>query len=234
MRDDWQDVLHLYQKIVTATRLQYLRQQAGWKVRRGIYSARVVLWLMIVQRLHGGATLASAVQLLIQGAAGTLLEPCHRVRRGRISARTGGYCQARRKLPKLLCRQVTEEIVEQLRQVLNREQTGRRNIFLLDGSSLELEHCPDIVEAYPPAQNQHGKSHWPVLRMVVAHDVDTGLAQAPDWGPMYGAAAVSEQALAEAVMAQLPGDATVLGDRTSAYSGWRMSPSSEAWTCCCG
>jgi hypothetical protein len=214
MRSDWQDLLYLYQQIVTASLLQYLQRQAGWKVRRGIYSARVVLWLMMVQRLHGGATLASAVQLLIQGAAGGLLENCRRVRCGRISTRTGGYCQARRKVPKLLCRQVTEEIVEQLRQVLNRDAAEKqRNVFLLDGSSLELEHGPDIVDAYPPAQNQHGQSHWPVLRIVVAHDVDTGLAQTPHWGPMYGTAAVSEQELAEAVMAQLPGDATVLGDR---------------------
>lgn len=213
MRSDWQDLLYLYQQIVTASLLQYLQRRAGWRVPRGIYSARVVLWLMIVQRLHGGATLASAVQLLIQGAAGDLLENCRRVRHGRISTRTGGYCQARRKLPKLLCRQVTEEIVEQLRQVLSRDAAEQRNVFLLDGSSLELEHSPDIVDAYPPAQNQNGQSHWPVLRIVVAHDVDAGLAQTPHWGPMYGTAAVSEQELAEAVMTQLPGDATVLGDR---------------------
>jgi len=213
MRSDWQDLLYLYQQIVTASLLHYLQRQAGWKVRRGIYSARVVLWLMMVQRLHGGATLASAVQLLIQGAAGDLLENCRRVRRGQISPRTGGYCQARRKLPKLLCRQVSEQIVEQLRQVLNRDAAEQRNVFLLDGSSLELEHSPDIVDTYPPAPNQNGQSHWPVLRIVVAHDVDTGLAQTPHWGPMFGTAAVSEQELAEAVMAQLPGDATVLGDR---------------------
>jgi putative transposase len=213
MRSDWQDLLYLYQQIVTASLLQHLQRRAGRNVRRGIYSARVVLWLMIVQRLHGGATLASTVQLLIQGAAGGLLENCRRVRHGRISARTGGYCQARRKLPKLLCRQVTEEIIEQLREVLNRDTAEQRNVFLLDGSSLELEHCPDIVDTYPPAQNQNGQSHWPVLRLVVAHDVGTGLAQTPHWGPMYGTAAVSEQELAEAVMAQLPGDATVLGDR---------------------
>jgi hypothetical protein len=36
------------------------------------------LWLMILQRLHAGATLAAAVQLLIQGAAGTLLQRRHR------------------------------------------------------------------------------------------------------------------------------------------------------------
>jgi hypothetical protein len=206
-------VFELYQRTVTAGRLQYLQNQAGWKTRRGIYSARVVLWLMMLQRLHAGATLAYAVQLLIQGAAGSLLENCHRVRRGRISCRTGGYCQARHKLPKLLCRQVSEAIVEQLRQVLSRDVSGPRNVFLLDGSSLELEHCSNLLDTYPAAQNQYGKSHWPVLRIAVAHDVDTGLAQPPAWGPMYGTEAVSEQELAEQLMAQLPGGATVLGDR---------------------
>jgi hypothetical protein len=213
MTSDGQSVLGLYQQIVTAGLLQYLQKQAGWKTRRGIYSARVVLWLMMLQRLHAGATLASGVQLLIQGAAGVLLENCHRVRLGRISGRTGGYCQARRKLPKLLCRQVSQQIVEQLRQVLSQDVPEPPNVFLLDGSSIELEHCPEIIEAYPPAQNQHGKSHWPVLRVVVAHDAHTGLAQPPAWGPMYGSAAVSEQELGEQVMAQLPRGATVLGDR---------------------
>lgn len=213
MTTDWQSVLNLYQRTVTVGLLQYLQKQAGWKVRRGIYSARVVLWLMILQRLHAGASLSAAVQLLIQGACGELLADCHRVRHGRISSRTGGYCQARRKLPKLLCRQVSEEIVEQLREVLSRDSPGPQDVFLLDGSSLELEHCPDLVEGYPCAQNQFGKSHWPVVRILVAHDVNTGLAQVPAWGPMYGAGAVSEQELAEQIMVHLPRGGAVMGDR---------------------
>jgi len=48
----------------------------------------------------------------------------------------------------------------------------------------------------PPATNQHGQGHWPVLRIVVmARRARTGLAQQPCWGPMYGPQAVSEQAL---------------------------------------
>jgi hypothetical protein len=209
MTPDSQSVLHLYQRIVTAGLLEYLQKQAGVKVRRGIYSARVVIWLMILQRLHRGATLATAVQLLIQGAADPLLQDCCRVRQRKISARTGAYCEARQKLPKLVCRQVMEETIRGLREVLGQ---GQDNVFLLDGSSLELEHCPELVSRYPVAQNQHGNSHWPVLRIVVAHDAETGLASSPEWGPMYGTAAVSEQELAEKVMGHLPAGATVLGD----------------------
>ena len=212
MQTDLASIFLLYQQTVTAGLLQFLQKQAGMKVRRGVYTARVVLWLMILQRLQS-ATLAATVQLLIQGAAEPLLQDCRRLQRGRISARTGAYCQARQKLPKLLCRQVTEEIIEQLRQILGRGTQGQRNVFLLDGSSMELEHCRELLSGYPPAQNQHGKSHWPVLRIVVAHDADTGMASTPYWGAMYGATAVSEQELAEKAMDHLPAGATVMGDR---------------------
>jgi hypothetical protein len=40
-------ILDLYQRAVSVSLLQYLQQQAGGKFRRGVYSARVVLWLMI-------------------------------------------------------------------------------------------------------------------------------------------------------------------------------------------
>jgi hypothetical protein len=210
---DWQSVICLYQQIVTTGLLQYLQKQSGVKVRRGIFCARVVIWLMMLQRLQRGATLTTAVQLLIDGAADPLLQDCHRVRERNISARTGAYCQARQKLPKLLCVRVSNEIVEQLRQVLAKNEPDQGNVFVLDGSSLELEHCPELLRCYPPAPNQHGKSHWPVVKIVVAHDVDTAMAQLPEWGSMYGHAAVSEQELGERLMDRLPPRATLVGDR---------------------
>jgi hypothetical protein len=211
---DWSSLLKLYQQIVGAGVLQYLEKQTGPRRKRGIYSAQVVLWLMMVQRLQGRGTLASAVQALLEGAADPLLFKCRRVRRKRISCRTGGYCQARQKLPKLLCRQVSQEIVERLRQVLHSGESGEpTNVFVLDGSSLELEHARPLVRLYPPAQNHHGQSHWPILRLVVLHDLDTGLAQQPCWGAMYGPQAVSEQELAEKAMDSLPAQSVVVGDR---------------------
>src|ERR1700754_2852708 len=183
------------------------------KIRRGVYSAPVVLWLMIIQRLQKVGTLAAAVQLLIQGAATPLLQNCQRVRTGRISARTGGYCQARKKLPTLLCSNVFREITEQLRKMLGLEDPATPRVYLVDGSSLELEHSRVLIRNYPPAQNKHGVSHWPVLKIVVLHEMQTGLAEQPQWGPMYGTKAVSEQQLAEQAIAGLPAGAVVMGDR---------------------
>ena len=209
----WSDLLGLYQQALTVGVVEYFQQQAKMKIRRGIYSVPVVLWLMILQRLHPVATLAAAVQLLIQGAATPLLQDCRRVRKQRVSARTGGYCQARQKLPTLLCRNVFREIAEQLRRMLGLEDQGEPRVYLVDGSSLELEHSLELVRNYPPAENQHGVSHWPVLKIVVLHEVKTGLAEEPQWGPMYGAQAVSEQELAEQAMDRLPAGAVVMGDR---------------------
>ncbi len=206
---EWLNILELYQRIVCGGLIQYLQQQAGMNPRRGIYSASVVLWLMMLQRLNRGGSLANTVQLMIAGAAAPLMHPCRRVNEKRISCRTGGYCQARQKLPKLLCRQVSQEIVEQLRQILNTGQDETRNVFVLDGSSIELESSPELLRLYPPQRNQHGRSHWPVLRLVVLHDLVTGLAQEPCWGSQH----ISEQVLCEQAMQRLPADSVVVADR---------------------
>jgi putative transposase len=96
---------------------------------------------------------------------------------------------------------------------LGREDHDEPRVYLLDGSSLELEHSRELVKKYPPAQNQHGVSHWPVLKIVVLHELKSGLAEEPSWGPMYGLQAVSEQELAAASLDRLPAGAVILGDR---------------------
>jgi hypothetical protein len=207
------NMLDLYRRALSVGAVEYFQKQAGVRIRRGIYSAQVVLWLMIIQRLHAVGTLAAAVQMLIHGAAQPLLQDCRRVRRRRISSRTGGYCQARQKVPTVLCRQVSTEITCQLRRLLGLEERSGPHVYLLDGSSLELEHSRELLRSYPPAQNQHGVSHWPVLKIVVLHEMQTALAEEPQWGPMYGPKAVSEQGLAEKAMDRLPAQSVILGDR---------------------
>jgi len=191
--------------------VEYLQKQARVKIRRSIYTAQVVIWLMILQRLQPRGTLATGVEALLAGAADLLLSRCGRAQQKRISRRTGGYSHARQRLPKLLCRQVATELVTRLREIL--DPGASRSSYVLDGSSLELEASPSLRKAYPPAENQHGRAHWPVLRIVVLHELETGLAEEPRWGPMYGAEAVSEQGLAHQAMDALAPDSIVVGDR---------------------
>ena len=130
-----------------------------------------------------------------------------------MSSATGGYCQARQKLPKLVASQVGERLLEQLRTEMQEGWRGlQRPVFVIDGSTLQLQREPELVEAFSPGRNQHGENHWPVLRIVVFHDVFSGLALRPGWGAMYGERAVSEQALAAQAVERLPREAVVLGD----------------------
>ena len=77
---------------------------------------------------------------------------------------------------------------------------------------MRLPHTPVLCDRYPPGSNLHGENHWPLLRVLVAHDVYTGLAMRPIWGPMHGQQAVSEQGLLEEAIDRLPDGSTVIGD----------------------
>jgi hypothetical protein len=217
-------VFDLYVHLAPSELFRLLQRQMGVTVHDGIYSARVVMWMMINQRLHGRGTLASSVEQLVQGRFDALLSRCKRVRKRKIALSTGGYCQARQHLSKLLVSRSMDELIERLRsRLLEGGSRLSQRVYLLDGSTLQLEHGPELVKAYPLASNQHGKAHWPLMRIVVLHDLETGLAERPYWGPMHGRHAVSEQALAERATQHLPAGSVVLGDRnfgifSTAYS----------------
>ena len=136
---DEHQLLCLFRKVAPASFLEDICQEQDYHFRQGVYSVAVVVWLMIWQRLGTRRSLAAAVQCLLQGSAGALLQPCKRREQDKISAATGGYCQARQKLPKQVAAEVTDRIVEQLRSQMQEGWPGlHRPIFLIDGSSLSL------------------------------------------------------------------------------------------------
>lgn len=188
--------------------------QSGPGSGSGIYSSAVVTWLMITQRLHPKGTLQATMEHFQQHWPTSLLPDCKRVREQNISINPGGYCQARQNMPTILATQVCDQVLAKLQERLSGIPANCPHpVYLLDGSSLELEHVAELVKAYPPARNQHGQSHWPIMRIAVMHNLANGLALHPAWGPMYGPQAVSEQALAVDLMKRLPANAIIVGDR---------------------
>jgi hypothetical protein len=87
-----------------------------------------------------------------------------------------------------------------------------RPVMLLDGSSLRVEHTPDLLEAFPAGSNPRGLGHWGTVKWVALHDVRTGIALRPSWGPMYGSDAVSEQALAKQAVERTSARSVIVGD----------------------
>ena len=177
-----------------------------------IYSAWIVVWLMTFQRLLGNASLSRAVAELNFGAVSRCLPDCKRVRDGEISSNTGGYSLARSLLPVEVASRVVDHIFDILVDNQAASWNGRR-VFLVDGTTLSLSHHPELLEQFPPAENQHGQSHWPIVNLVTAHELGSGLATRPEWGAMYGPNAVSETRLAKSVMQRLGGPTMIVADR---------------------
>jgi hypothetical protein len=180
-----------YQQVVLDPVLGELLRGKRAYSRGGPLSAWVVIWLIIFQRLHAKGTLSVAVRELLTGPVREWVRGPEGVPKGDLSANTSAYSQARSKLPLEVAILVSEWIFQSLHQqqptVLSELQ---RSLVLLDGTTMLQANTSELVKAHPPARNQHGASHWPVIRVMVAHDVVSGLATPPCWGPVHGHQAV--------------------------------------------
>jgi hypothetical protein len=198
--------------------VEQAHKQAGVRHHNCVYNPLVVMWLLVVQRLQGGAPLEAAVMELPGLPSSFWPRPCKRIRDWQeqskpLSSHPGAYHQARQALPLSVVQKSCDRIFEELaaRTADTSLELGMR-AFVLDGSSMRMAHSPSMIEHFPPGSNQHGENHWPVMRVLVMHDLRTGLAMRPEWGPFYGPDAVSEQYLLEKAISRLPAGATVIGD----------------------
>ena len=133
--------------------------------------------------------------------------------RGAGNVNTGAYNKARQKLPLEAVEEFSDSAFAQMTAATNGSlpAIGRR-AFMFDGTTVRTPHTKALKQLYPPTSNQEGESHWPLIRMLVAHDVTTGLGMRPEWGAMNGPHAVSEQRLFEQAVQRLPEQAVVVAD----------------------
>jgi hypothetical protein len=206
---DLSGVLDLYGEAVPELFFEQLERDLGLPVRQRVFTLPLVTWLMISQRLDPKATLSTAVQQVVQRQPQALLSKHKRILEGTVGCHTGAYSDARQAMPVAVAERVADRVLDHLTQSHREALPGwNRRVFILDGSSLEMPHTAELVEAYPP----HPKSHWPVMLMLVAQELTTALAERPCWGPMYGPDAVSEQALTEQILDRLPHHSVLMGD----------------------
>ncbi len=191
-----------------------LRRASGRRAEGGVYTVEVTTWMIMRQRLDDKATLSTAVAGATAGRPQALLPSHKRLVEGTLSSNTGAYSRARRRLGKEESEEVAGRIFNYLIADAPEALPGLgRRAFLLDGSSLDTPATPELLKAYPPAQNQHGSSHFPVVRIVGATDLVSGMAMPLCLGPMYGDQAVSEQELAAQGIGRLPTGSVVVADR---------------------
>src|SRR5580698_7143977 len=202
-------ILDLYSDAVPPAFFDQLNRDLNLSSRQRVFALPLLIWLMISQRLDPKATLSSAVQQVVQRLPQALLSDHKRIREGTVSCHTGAFSDARQAVPVVVAERTADRVLNHLLQSRRDALPGwDRRVFVLDGTTLEMPHTAELVDAFPP----HPKSHWPVLLLLVAHDLTTGLAERPTWGPMYGPKAVSEQALTNRILDRLPDRSVLMGD----------------------
>jgi hypothetical protein len=201
-------VRELFRQLLSPEFLNGLQPPSGTTV----YTPYIVVWLFIFQRLHANASLARAVaEFLTQFPQHAVPKAQHGTGE-HTSANTGAYSQARTRLDTALARTVADHVTATLLEPTPRSDPPR-HVFILDGTTVQLTHTAELCAAFPPASNQYGPSHWPILHLLVAHELNTGLALRPEFGPMYGPHAQSELALTRRLIPRLPPGALILADR---------------------
>ena len=200
--------LQLFESILPAARWKELEGRR----KAQIYTLRVVIWMMLWQRLQERGSQQQSVDSIAEGHVERLLPDSKRVREGKISQNTGGYARACGRISMETTEQVCDDVLAELSKRIAPEAALGRAVMLLDGSSLSVEHTPGLLASFPAGHNQHGLGHWGIVKWVALHDVQTGIALRPAWGPMYGPEAVSEQVLAQQVVERTAAGSVIIGD----------------------
>jgi len=198
-----------YRRVFYSEFFSQLSHQLKIKWVKRIFTWAVVVYSMILQRLDGKGTLHGTVEHLIPFL--NKFSDHKRVRDKTVSSNSGGLSRARGSIPMEVVEGSFDHLFESLQQEAAKKEDGRK-VVLLDGSTLTLSSTPELLKAYPPASNQHGVSHWPIMRVLVAHDLLTGLASRPAYGPANGPNAVSEQKLCEELIPRLTPGAGIVAD----------------------
>lgn len=175
-----------------------------------VYTQAPTLLLLILQRLGGGLTLDAAVQELIKHHR-DMLPRNRRVVQGTLSQNNSAYNKARQRLSLETVQAFSNAICDHLAAGSKPVWHGRR-VMILDGTTITLPPTPELKKAFPPANNQHGESVWPVAMLMVASEMATGCVLVPELDAMYGENNSSEAAQAERIIDRLPHDALLLAD----------------------
>ena len=212
-------MLSLYLRLLPAEFFAQVREQEKLRHQNNrVYTDAVVIWLMIQQRLSGGNMETAVLELLRTLPPEFWPQPCKRLQnrledsKATLSSNTGSYNQSRQELPLTIVEQCGDRTFLKLMEQFGRPSAAKRDAFFIDGSTMRMPHTPQLYAQYPPGSSQYGESHWPLLRIVVAHDLYTGVAMRPQWGPINGSDAVSEQGLLEQVIDRLPTGCILMGD----------------------
>ena len=175
-----------------------------------IFNPLVTLWVFLGQVLNADPSCRAAVARLIAHRVAEGLPPC--------SSDTGGYCQARKRLPERFFAAVARLVGLNLDTQVDRRWLWKgRRVCLFDGSTVSMPDTPENRAEYPLAYNQVPGTNFAIARIGAIISLSCGAIL--DLGVCrYAGKGQGEVSLLRRLWDVLrPGD-VLLGDRL--MSGW--------------
>jgi hypothetical protein len=171
--------------------------------RQRVFTPSATFWNFLAQVLSPTQPCREAVRRL-QAARG-----CSR--KSAISAATGAYCQARRRLPEGVLQATWQAIAGQLSNACSSKMLWRGlRVGVVDGTTLSMPDTAANQTVWPQPRGQKLGCGFPVMKLVGLFSLATGAAQALVTGTLHNA----EQALFPQLWNTLTsGYDLLLGDR---------------------
>jgi hypothetical protein len=195
-----------FRDLLSEARILAALERAGVKFRDRIYSPMVTLWAFLSQ-------LASGKDSSCQEAVSRVL--ADRVAHGRkaCSMETTSYCEARKRLPEEVIRDLARETGQALHRRAPEEWLWKgRRVAIVDGSTATMEDTPESQREYPQSTNQKAGVGFPILRFVVLLSLAAGTVLECALGACRGKK-TGEQSLFRQIWETLESGDVVLGDR---------------------
>lgn len=132
-----------------------------------IYTPLVTLWVFLAQVLSADHSCRAAVARLI----------AHRLSQGQsaCSAKTGAYCQARKRLPEKFFSCVTRMVGKTLDDNVDPSWLWKgRSVYMFDGTMVSMPDTPKNQLAYPQVYNQKPGLGFPIARVCTIISLSCG------------------------------------------------------------
>jgi hypothetical protein len=180
--------------------------------RSQIFNQILLPWMIINQRAMN-LSQESVLDMLKRGVFKELLDSkSKRVQEGKLSKSTGGYSNARQGLSENVVKDLSDTLTGVLLAQHETNLWHEKRAILIDGTTTGLYSTSELKNVYPPSKNQHGESHWCLPRILMMHDLVTGIALRPEFGATSGDSAISETEMLHAAIERCPNGAIVVGD----------------------
>jgi Transposase DDE domain len=132
----------------------------GLGLTEPVYNALVTTWVFLSQVMSADSCCRAAVARLI----------AHRCRQGQspCSSQTGGYCQARQRLPEGFAADLVRHTGSSLeKEALPSWRWKDRSVMIFDGSTVSMPDTPENQKAYPQHATQQAGVGFPLARIGV-------------------------------------------------------------------